>query len=75
MSTPESTPHIYHGQAYARVDPLTLCQSRLYPPQSGTLDLTSEDRAANAERFSLGGAALGLPLLADQVDPRQQSCE
>ncbi len=40
--------HIYHRQPYARVDlnpmpesTLSLCQSRLYPPQSGTLDLAS----------------------------------
>jgi hypothetical protein len=52
MSTLESTPtHLpLHGNPYARVDlnpipesALTLCQSRLFIPQSGTLDLASGD--------------------------------
>jgi hypothetical protein len=61
------------NQPYARVDLNPMPESTL-SPQSGTLDLTSADRAANAASIlakHLGGAPLGLPFLADQVDPRQ----
>ncbi len=41
MATLQSQlPTLYHGQPYARVD-LNLCQSRLYPPSQGLLDLAS----------------------------------
>jgi hypothetical protein len=76
----DSNTFIYHGQPYARVylnpmpeSTLTLCQSQLYIPQSGTLDLVQQAELPTLSVLAVHWAGGAFPCCGSSGPPTMRS--